>query len=87
MRIVLGVMAAITTVALLGGSPARAEVSIKLEEVAGDLTHPLAMVPFPDGSGRTAIVEQSGTIRILDDKGRVRPEPFLVDGRPYRDPA
>jgi glucose/arabinose dehydrogenase len=77
MRMGLGVMAAMTTVALLGGSPASAQISIKLEEVAGGLTHPLSMVPFPDGSGRTAIVEQSGTIRILDDKGRVRPEPFL----------
>ena len=77
MRIALGVMAAMTTVALLGGSSASAQVSIKFQEVAGDLTHPVAMTPFPDGSGRTAIVEQSGTIRILDDKGRVRPEPFL----------
>lgn len=77
MRIALGVMAAMTTVALLGASPASAQVSVKFEEVAGDLTHPVAMTPFPDGSGRIAIVEQSGTIRILDDKGRVRPEPFL----------
>ena len=77
MRIALSVMAAMTAVALLGGSPASAQVSIKLEEVAGDLTHPLVMTPFPDGSGRIAIVEQSGTIRILDEKGRVRPEPFL----------
>ena len=74
MRIALSVMAAMTAVALLGGSPASAQVSIKLEEVAGDLTHPLVMTPFPDGSGRIAIVEQSGTIRILDEKGRVRPE-------------
>jgi glucose/arabinose dehydrogenase len=77
MRVSLSLLAVATTAAFLTGSPANAQVNVKLEEVVSGLTHPLAMVPFPDGSGRSAIVEQSGTIKILDDKGRLLPDPFL----------
>jgi len=48
-----------------------------LEEVAGGLTHPLAMVSIPDGSGRKAVIEQHGVVRIIDARGRLLPEPFL----------
>ncbi|HJW79512.1 MAG TPA: hypothetical protein VJ526_13230, partial [Beijerinckiaceae bacterium] len=63
--------------AMLVTAPANAEVKIKLEEVAGDLTHPLAMVSIPDGSGRKAVIEQHGVVRIIDARGRLLPEPFL----------
>ena len=68
------VLPGIVTVAMLiscGALPARAEVNSKLEEVAGGLAHPVSMVSFPDGSGRIAIVEQSGTIKILDERKRL----------------
>src|SRR5215210_7103530 len=63
--------------AMLVAAPANAEVKIKLEEVAGGLTHPLAMVSIPDGSGRKAVIEQHGVVRIIDARGRLLPEPFL----------
>ena len=63
--------------AMLVAAPANAEVKIKLEEVAGGLTHPLAMVSIPDGSGRKAVIEQHGLVRIIDARGRLLPEPFL----------
>src|SRR5215510_16302606 len=58
-------------------APASADVKVKLQEVAGGLTHPLAMVSIPDGSGRLAVIEQHGVVRIIDNKGRLLPEPFL----------
>ena len=63
--------------ALLAASPANADVKIKLEEVASGLTHPLAMVSIPDGSGRKAVIEQTGQVRIIDARGRLLPDPFL----------
>jgi glucose/arabinose dehydrogenase len=55
----------------------QSEVKIKLEEVASGLTHPLAMVSIPDGSGRKAVIEQPGQIRIIDARGRLLPDSFL----------
>ena len=63
--------------AVLAGTPANSEVKIKLEEVASGLTHPLAMVSIPDGSGRKAVIEQPGQIRIIDARGRLLPDSFL----------
>jgi glucose/arabinose dehydrogenase len=77
MRFALSALASTTTVALCLAGPATAEVKIKLEEVAGGLTHPLAMVSIPDGSGRKALIEQTGLVRIIDQRGRLLPEPFL----------
>ena len=37
----------------------------------------LAMVSIPDGSGRKAVIEQTGLVRIIDARGRLLPEPFL----------
>src|SRR5258706_3207008 len=58
-------------------SPASAEIKVRLEEVARGLTHPMAMVSIPDGSGRRAVIEQHGLVRIIDARGRLLPEPFL----------
>ena len=77
MRFALYAFSAAAVAAMLVAAPANAEVKIKLEEVAGGLTHPLAMVSIPDGSGRKAVIEQHGVVRIIDARGRLLPEPFL----------
>ena len=73
----LTALAAVAAVTLPFSVPADAQTKIKLEEVAGGLTHPLAMVSIPDGSGRRAVIEQTGLVRIIDARGRLLPEPFL----------
>jgi glucose/arabinose dehydrogenase len=77
MRSVLTALATVAAVALPFSVPADAQVKIKLEEYVGGLTHPLAMVTIPDGSGRKAVIEQHGLVRIIDARGRLLPEPFL----------
>lgn len=66
--------------ALLGCTPARADVSsdtgIGLERVAGGFASPLLVTHAGDGSGRLFVVEQSGKIYILKD-GRRLETPFL----------
>lgn len=49
--------------------------SIALEHVAGGLTAPLSVVPLPTGG--KLVVEQSGFLRLLDDRGQLRAEPLL----------
>ena len=61
-------------------APAFAQVKIKLQEVAGGLIHPLAMVSIPDDTGRLAIIEQHGQVRIVDNRGRLLPDPFINIG-------
>lgn len=77
MRTALTCLSAATAALLSFTAPAAAQVKIKLVEVASGLTHPLAMISIPDGSGRKAVIEQHGQVRIIDDRGRLRPEPFL----------
>jgi glucose/arabinose dehydrogenase len=77
MRFALSALAAGLAAAGLLAAPAGAQVKIKLEEVASGLTHPLALVSIPDGSGRKAVIEQHGQVRIIDARGRLLPEPFL----------
>ena len=77
MRVVLAALATVAAVTLPLSVPANAQTKIKFEEVAGGLTHPLAMVSIPDGSGRRAVIEQTGLVRIIDARGRLLPEPFL----------
>lgn len=77
MRIALFALATAAILPFLVATPAEAQVKIKLEEVASGLTHPLAMVPIPDGSGRKAVIEQHGVVRIIDARGRLLPDPFL----------
>src|SRR5262245_22038550 len=62
---------------LLMTASANADVKIKLQEVVGGLTHPLAMVSIPDGSGRIAVIEQPGQVRIIDKNGKLLPAPFI----------
>ena len=47
-----------------------AALDVKLEVVAERLTHPLIMVS-PPGDDRKFIVEQTGTIKILDADGKL----------------
>ena len=77
MRFALSALAGGLAAAGLLAAPASAQVKIKLEEVASGLTHPLALVSIPDGSGRKAVIEQHGQVRIIDARGRLLPEPFL----------
>jgi glucose/arabinose dehydrogenase len=77
MRFALSALAGGLAAAGLLAAPAGAQVKIKLEEVASGLTHPLALVSIPDGSGRKAVIEQHGQVRIIDARGRLLPEPFL----------
>ena len=77
MRFVLATLATVTAVTLPLSAPVNAQTKVKFEEVASGLTHPLAMVSIPDGSGRKAVIEQTGLVRIIDARGRLLPEPFL----------
>lgn len=45
-------------------------------QIATGLTKPTAMVELPDGSGALLVLEQRGTIRVVDN-GQVLPQPFL----------
>ncbi len=59
-----------------GAEGAEVEVEVDLERVASGLRSPLGIAHPGDGSERLFVVEQDGTIAIVDD-GEVRPEPFL----------
>lgn len=50
--------------------------TINLVPVANNLSRPLFLTYSPDDTGRLFIVEQGGTIRILQE-GRLQAEPFL----------
>jgi glucose/arabinose dehydrogenase/uncharacterized cupredoxin-like copper-binding protein len=50
---------------------------IQLVEVASGLQSPINAAFPPDDSGRIFVVEQGGTIRIINPDGSVDPEPFL----------
>jgi glucose/arabinose dehydrogenase len=64
---------------MLSTSSAHAQetVSVNLEVAAEGLTAPLMLTSAPDDTGRRFIVEQIGTIRILEADGTLRGEPFL----------
>lgn len=49
----------------------------QLVEIVSGLDRPLYITPVPDGSGRLFIVEQRGTIRILDANENLLPGFFL----------
>jgi glucose/arabinose dehydrogenase len=53
---------------------------IALQEVASGLLAPLGIVASPDGTGRLFVVEQDGTIRILQND-QVLVKPFLDIGK------
>jgi glucose/arabinose dehydrogenase len=75
MRFLAALTVAAMTLSL--SAPTHAQTKMKLEEVASGLTHPMMMVSIPDGSGRKAVIEQTGLVRIIDARGRLLPEPFL----------
>jgi glucose/arabinose dehydrogenase len=53
-----------------------AAIAVALEPVVGGLSAPLAVTSAGDGSGRIFVVEQAGTVRIVED-GRLVERPFL----------
>jgi glucose/arabinose dehydrogenase len=57
-------------------TPTPSPVAISLQLVASGLSAPLDLEQPNDGSGRLFIVEQGGTIKILQN-GAVLPQPFL----------
>ena len=57
-------------------APAKADMTVKLEEVASGLSAPLALVQ-PAGDDRRFIIEQPGRVRILTKDGELLDEPFL----------
>ncbi|HOA73145.1 MAG TPA: PQQ-dependent sugar dehydrogenase [Phycisphaerae bacterium] len=70
-----------SSLVLMGGCPPPAPVpsgeTITLEPVAEGLTSPLTMAVPPDGTGWRFIVDQIGTVRILDASGALITTPFL----------
>jgi len=57
-------------------SPALA-VDVKVEALATGLQAPVDLKESPDGTGRIFIMEQTGTIVVVNADGTVRPKPFL----------
>jgi glucose/arabinose dehydrogenase len=68
--------AVIAAVLAIAGTPADADVTVNLEEVATGLTAPMMMVQ-PAGDDRRFIAEQIGLVKILTPDGEVLEEPFL----------
>ena len=60
-------------------APDLRSLRIRLEPVAEGLSAPLFLTTADD-SGRRYVVEQGGTIRILEEDGRLQGEPFLDIG-------
>lgn len=50
---------------------------LTLEMVAEGFTHPLALVEAPDDSGRLFVVDQVGTIWVIEADGTTLEQPFL----------
>ena len=51
--------------------------SVDLELVTGNLSSPIGLVAFPDNSGRLAVIDQTGKIRIISSAGTLMPDPYL----------
>ncbi|MBS3747471.1 MAG: PQQ-dependent sugar dehydrogenase, partial [Wenzhouxiangellaceae bacterium] len=62
--------------------PAEVPPDVELVPVPGisGLNAPLGLKHAGDGSGRIFIVEQGGTVRVVDADGTLLPEPFVDAG-------
>jgi glucose/arabinose dehydrogenase len=82
MKLALRIAGVMAAAVISVTAPVNAEVKVKLQEVASGLIHPLGMVSIPDGTGRMAVIEQIGQVRIIDARGRLLPDPFLnIEGK------
>jgi glucose/arabinose dehydrogenase len=55
---------------------AKSPIRVGLETVASGLAAPVALAPDPSEPGRFTVVDQAGTVRLVED-GQLRVEPFL----------
>jgi glucose/arabinose dehydrogenase len=55
---------------------AKADIRVELKPVASGLGSPVHLVPQPGVADRLLIVEQAGTVRVIEG-GKLRDEPFL----------
>jgi glucose/arabinose dehydrogenase len=78
---VLAVLVAIIGVAVASGGEAFGAdadaVSIRLEPFAEGLADPVSVTNAGDGSDVLYVVEQGGTVRVVDPSGAVDPVPYL----------
>jgi glucose/arabinose dehydrogenase len=51
--------------------------SADLQLLASGFRSPLGVVPFPDMTGRLAVIDQAGQIRIITANGTLLPTPFI----------
>jgi len=68
--------AALAPVATPGGTLPN-NPQIQLVKVADGLADPINLTSAYDGSGRLFVVERVGRVRIIDQGGKLLPEPFL----------
>src|SRR6056297_1382955 len=68
--------------ALTGSALAQVPTDVELQPVPGisGLNAPLGLKQAGDGSGRIFIVEQGGTVRIVDSEGNLASAPFIDIG-------
>lgn len=59
---------------------AKSDIAVELQPVASGLASPVLLLTAPDKSGRLFVIDQAGTVRVVE-KGALRAEPFL-DVRP-----
>jgi len=53
------------------------EYQVSVQLVAQGLSAPVALATPNDGSRRLFVVDQAGTIRVIDANGQLLPDPFL----------
>src|SRR5262245_54291071 len=48
-----------------------------LQLIADNFVSPIGLVPIPDNSGRLVVIDQTGTLWIIDGNGNKLPTPFI----------